>query len=99
MSPRAAAVRFHSPFADAWDAFLAYRRDLATYHAHLPVVLRHLDRLLVAHAPGAHALTRPLVQAWMDARQPRGDHAPQLLSGRPPVVRVSGTGRPLGVHP
>lgn len=64
MSPRTAAP-FQSAFAEAWRAFLAYRRDVATFHAHLPVVLRHLDQFLVAHAPGTHTLTPPLVQAWM----------------------------------
>ena len=58
MSPRAAAPRFHGPFACASEAFLAYRRDLATYHAHLAVVLRHFDHFLAQHAPDARELTR-----------------------------------------
>jgi len=65
MSPQATAPTFHGPFARACEAFLAYRRDLATYHDHVPVVLRHLDQFLVAHAPGAHELSRPLLQEWM----------------------------------
>lgn len=65
MSPRAMAPTFRSPFAREIEAFLAYRRDLATYHEHLSVALRHLDRFVADHAPDAPALTQPLVTDWM----------------------------------
>jgi integrase len=65
MSPRAATPRFQGPFARASEDFLAYRRDLATYHEHLAVVLRHFDHFLAEHAPDAHELTRSLLQEWM----------------------------------
>ena len=62
MSPRSSAA-FSGPLAQDFEAFLAYRRDLRTFHAHLGVTLRHLDRFLARHA--AAALTPELVDEWM----------------------------------
>jgi integrase len=65
MSAAANLPMFQGPLARECDAFLAYRRDLATCHEHVVVALRHLDRFLVAHAPDASTLTRQLLGAWM----------------------------------
>jgi len=59
------AAAFRGPLARAFEAFLAFRQDLATCHEHLRVALRHLDRFLVQRAPDAHDLTRPLLDEWM----------------------------------
>jgi site-specific recombinase XerD len=59
------AHSFQGLLARNFEAFLAYRRDLATHHQHISVVLRHLDRFLVEHAPNAQAITNSLVSAWM----------------------------------
>lgn len=56
---------FHGPLAREFDAFLAFRHDLATCHEHLRVALCHLDRFLVQHAPDAQDLTGSLLDAWM----------------------------------
>lgn len=63
-TPRPAAA-FRGPLACAFEAFLAFRQDLATGHEHLRVALRHLDRFLVQRAPDARDLTRPLLDEWM----------------------------------
>src|SRR6266849_2934139 len=56
---------FRGPLARHFDAFLAFRQDLATCHEHLRVALRHLDRFLIQRAPDVHDLTRPLLDEWM----------------------------------
>jgi integrase/recombinase XerD len=63
---------FHGPLARDFDAFLAFRHDLATCHEHLRVALRHLDRFLVQHAPHAEDLTGSLFNAWMATLADRG---------------------------
>jgi integrase/recombinase XerD len=63
MSPPAGA--FRGPLARHFDAFLAFRQDLATCHEHLRVALRHLDRFLIQRAPAVHDLTCPLLDEWM----------------------------------
>jgi integrase/recombinase XerD len=63
MSPPAGA--FRGPLARHFDAFLAFRQDLATCHEHLRVALRHLDRFLIQRAADVHDLTRPLLDEWM----------------------------------
>jgi site-specific recombinase XerD len=65
MSPRLRPAAFQGPFARELEAFLAYRRDLATYHEHVAVALRHLDQFLAEHVPDAHEVTPPLVSEWM----------------------------------
>lgn len=65
MTPAADLPTFQGPLARECDAFLAYRRDLATCHEHVVVALRHLDRFLAVHAPDASTLTRPVISAWM----------------------------------
>ncbi len=63
MSPLAGP--FRGPLARDFEAFLAFRRDLATCHEHLRVALRHLDRFLMQRAADVLALTRPLLDEWM----------------------------------
>jgi integrase/recombinase XerD len=65
MSARRPAAPFRGPLAGDFEAFLAFRQDLAACHEHLAVALRHLDRFLAQRAPEAHALTRPLLDEWM----------------------------------
>lgn len=56
---------FLGPLARDFEAFLAFRQDLATYHPHLRVALRHLDRFLMQRAAYVQDLTRPLLDEWM----------------------------------
>lgn len=65
MRARPPAATFRGPLARDFDAFLAFRQDLATCHEHLGVALRHLDRFLVQRAPDAPDLTRPLLDEWL----------------------------------
>ncbi len=56
---------FRGPLACDFEAFLAFRQDLATCHEHLRVALRHLDRFLTQRAACVQELTRPLLDEWM----------------------------------
>jgi integrase/recombinase XerD len=67
---------FHGPHARGFEAFLAFRQDLATCHEHLRVALHHLDRFLAQRAPDAHELTHPLLDEWLTA-----------LADRTPITR------------
>ena len=69
MSPPAGS--FRGPLARDFEAFLAFRQDLATCHEHLRVALRHLDRFLTQRAAYVQELTRPLLDEWMASRETR----------------------------
>jgi integrase/recombinase XerD len=56
---------FRGPLARDFEAFLAFRQDLATCHEHLRVALRHLDRFLTQRAADVQELTRPLLDEWI----------------------------------
>jgi integrase/recombinase XerD len=56
---------FRGPLARDFEAFLAFRQDLATCHEHLRVALRHLDHFLTQRAAYFQELTRPLLDEWM----------------------------------
>ena len=60
-----APAAYQGPLARPFEAFLAYRQALGTCHAHLGVVLRHLDRFLCGAAPAAPALDRELLTRWL----------------------------------
>ena len=72
MSAHLPTAAFHGPLARDFEAFLAFRQDLATCHEHLRVALRHLARFLVQHAPDARDLTRSLVDEWLATLADRG---------------------------
>jgi len=59
------AGSFRGPLARDFEAFLAFRQDLATCHEHLRVALRHLDRFLTHRAAYVQELKRPLLDEWM----------------------------------
>ncbi len=67
---------FRGPLARGFDAFLAFRQDLATCHEHVRVALHHLDRFLVQRGSDAHELTRPLLEEWLTT-----------LADRAPITR------------
>jgi integrase/recombinase XerD len=69
---------FVGPLASQFEAFLAYRQDLRTYHAHVGVAVRHLDQFLHQHAATATSLTEPLLRSWM-----------ATLANRAPITRCS----------
>jgi len=65
MSARTQLSEVRGALADAFEAFLAYRRGLGTCHAHLRVRLRHLARFLEREAPEARTLDGPLLERWL----------------------------------
>lgn len=65
MSPRTDAPAIHGVLADAFAAFLAYRRELGTCHAHVRVQIGHLARFLAREAPAARGLDGPLLNRWL----------------------------------
>jgi integrase/recombinase XerD len=65
MSARTPVPWFQGILAEAFEAFLAYRRGLGTCHEHLGVGLRHLDRFLVREAPRARGLDHALLDRWL----------------------------------
>lgn len=59
------APLFHSSLATQFEAFLAYRGVLGSAHAHLLVVLCHLDHFLLHSAPSATGLDPDLLHRWL----------------------------------
>jgi integrase len=56
---------FHGPLATQFEAFLVYRGALGSAHAHVLVVLCHLDHFLLHNAPSAAGLDPDLLHLWL----------------------------------
>jgi len=69
--------------AEAFEAFLAYRRGLGTCHAHVLVQIGHLARFLAREAPAARVLDGPLLDRWL---APLAD---RRAATRGPYVRIA----------
>ena len=83
------AGSFRGPLARDFEAFLAFRQDLATCHEHLRVALRHLDRFLTQRAAYVQDLTRPLLDEWMATLADRAPGIQRTAESRQKVDKTS----------